>query len=145
VSTTKVGAVVVAGLVVLALGMQVRDALFWRHLASITDLHVSDGLYVRDGIWGVIILLLGIFAVRGSRLSVGLLALLMAWYSRGSFATAGRLNLGAPGERVIALWAQRSAFLYLLLAAAFATYLLLALLKRRRDQANATSPSVEVL
>jgi hypothetical protein len=123
--------IVILVLAVLAVGMQVRNALFWRHMAATTFLHVSSGTYIQSAVWGGVVALLCVFAIRSPRIGTAVLALLMAWYARGSFATFQRLNLGAPGEREIAMWAERSALFYLLITVGFASCWLIALLKRR--------------
>ena len=139
-SPQRVWTAVLATLIVLALAMQVRGALFWSSLESTSNVRVSGATYVAYGVQGGIILLLGVLAMRGNRIaasiSEGLLVALMVWHSRGSFKTAGHLRLGAPGEREIALWALRSAFLYLVLAASFASWLIASLLRTRQGPTN---------
>jgi hypothetical protein len=116
----RVGKLVPATLLALALAMELRGALYWQGLITDESLTIHgdiSNLWLRHGIYGAVILLLGLFAIRGSKVCIGLMSMLMAWYARGSYSTAVPLSARGPAEREIAQWALRTTALYLLLVA----------------------------
>ena len=132
---SKAGRLVPVILLALALAMELRSALYWQGLITDESLTIHgdlSNLWLRHGIYGAVILLLGVFAIRGSKVCIGLMSLLMAWYARGAYSTAGPLSARGPAEREIAQWALQTTALYLLLALAFAAFFVVVLVRSRR-------------
>ena len=136
----KAATAVLAILVVLALAMLLRDPLLWREIASREGegLHLSPSVYYVPAIHAAIVLVLGIFALRGSKVSVGLLTALMAWYCRGAYLSAVRWSMRGPLEHEFAVWDQWAALIYLLLAVSFAIYLVVTLVRAKRPAASSS-------
>jgi hypothetical protein len=118
--------------------MQLRGPLLSRELASRegAHLHLSPSTYYVPAIHAAVVVVLGIFALRGSKISVGLLAALMVWYCRGAYGNAVRWSVRGPVEQELAAWDLGSALVYLLLAVSFAIYLAVALVRAKRQSAG---------